>query len=126
MEALDDSTVYGTLYNPGEIHLFNTAIGARVDEKGGHIGNTFTLIATGKTQVAGLISNAATGDARFTGEGSELTILDGGVVSNNGELRADSLVVNAGGRSSTVTKISRHLPFLLCVARHWPARLKER
>ena len=98
MEALDDSTVYGTLYNPGEIHLFNTAIGARVDEKGGHIGNTFTLIATGKTQVAGLISNAATGDARFTGEGSELTILDGGVVSNNGELRADSLVVNAGGR----------------------------
>ena len=96
MEALDDSTVYGTLYNPGEIHLFNTAIGARVDEKGGHIGNTFTLIATGKTQVAGLISNAATGDARFTGEGSELTILDGGVVSNNGELRADSLVVNGG------------------------------
>ena len=98
MEALDNSTVYGTLYNPGEIHLFNTAIGARVDEKGGHIGNTFTLIATGKTQVAGLISNAVTGDARFTGEDSELTVLDGGVVSNNGLLTADSLVVNAGGR----------------------------
>lgn len=97
MEALDNSTVYGTLYNPGEIRLFNTAIGARVDKNGGHLGNTYTLIATGKTQVQGLISNTATGDARFTGEDSELTVLDGGVVSNNGLLTADSLVVNSGG-----------------------------
>lgn len=97
MEAQDDSTVYGTLYNPGEIRLFNTAIGARVDNKGGHLGNTYTLIATGKTQVAGLISNAATGVAQFTGDDSELTVLDGGVVSNNGKLTADSLVVKAGG-----------------------------
>lgn len=97
MEALDDSTVYGTLYNPGEIRLFNTVIGARIDKNGGHLGNTYTLIATGKTQVQGLISNTATGDARFTGEDSELTVLDGGVVSNNGLLTADSLVVNSGG-----------------------------
>ena len=97
MEALEDSTVYGTLINPGEIRLYNTAIGARVDEKSGHIGNTYTLIATGKTQVSGLISNAATGVAQFTGEDSELTVLDGGVVSNNGTLIADSLVVNSGG-----------------------------
>lgn len=97
MEALDNSTVYGTLINPGEIRLYNTAIGARVDNKGGVIGNTYTLIATGKTQVAGLIANAATGTAQFTGTGSELTILNGGVISNNGTLTADSLVINEGG-----------------------------
>ena len=97
MEALDDSTVYGTLENPGEIRLFNTAVGSRGEEEFGTIGNTYTLIATGKTEVAGLIANAKGAVAQFTGDGSELTILDGGVVSNNGTLTADSLVVKAGG-----------------------------
>ena len=38
MEALDNSTVFGTLENPGEIRLFNTAIGSRGDGDIGTIG----------------------------------------------------------------------------------------
>ena len=44
MEALDNSTVFGTLENPGEIRLFNTAIGSRGDGDIGTIGNTYTQI----------------------------------------------------------------------------------
>ena len=97
MEALDNSTVFGTLENPGEIRLFNTSIGSRGDGNIGTIGNTYTLKATGKTQVSGLIANASGAVAEFTGDDSELTILSGGVVSNNGTLIADSLVINNGG-----------------------------
>ena len=97
MEALDNSTVFGTLENPGEIRLFNTAIGSRGDGNIGTIGNTYTLKATGKTQVSGLIANASGAVAEFTGDDSELTVLSGGVVSNNGTLIADSLVINNGG-----------------------------
>ena len=97
MEALDNSTVFGTLENPGEIRLFNTAIGSRGDGDIGTIGNTYTLKATGKTQVSGLIANAQGAVAEFSGDDAELLILDGGVVSNNGTLTADSLVVKAGG-----------------------------
>lgn len=97
MEALDNSTVFGTLENPGEIRLFNTAIGSRGDGNIGTIGNTYTLKATGKTQVSGLIANASGAIAEFTGDDSELTVLSGGVVSNNGTLIADSLVINNGG-----------------------------
>ena len=97
MEALDNSTVFGTLENPGEIRLFNTAIGSRGDGDIGTIGNTYTLKATGKTQVSGLIANASGAVAEFTGDDSELTVLSGGVVSNNGILIADSLVINNGG-----------------------------
>lgn len=97
MEALDNSTVFGTLENPGEIRLFNTAIGSRGDGDIGTIGNTYTLKATGKTQVSGLIANAQGAVAEFSGDDAELLILDGGVVSNNGTLIADSLIVNDGG-----------------------------
>lgn len=97
MEALDNSTVFGTLENPGEIRLFNTAIGSRGDGDIGTIGNTYTLKATGKTQVSGLIANAQGAVAEFSGDDAELLILDGGVVSNNGTLLADSLIVNDGG-----------------------------
>ena len=97
MEALDNSTVFGTLENPGEIRLFNTTIGSRGDGNIGTIGNTYTLKATGKTQVSGLIANASGAVAEFTGDDSELTVLSGGVVSNNGTLIADSLVINNGG-----------------------------
>ena len=97
MEALDNSTVFGTLENPGEIRLFNTAIGSRGDGNIGTIGNTYTLKATGKTQVSGLIANAQGAVAEFSGDDAELLILDGGVVSNNGTLIADSLIVNDGG-----------------------------
>ena len=97
MEALDNSTVFGTLENPGEIRLFNTAIGSRGDGDIGTIGNTYTLKATGKTQVCGLIANAQGAVAEFSGDDAELLILDGGVVSNNGTLIADSLIVNDGG-----------------------------
>ena len=97
MEALDNSTVFGTLENPGEIRLFNTVIGSRGDGNIGTIGNTYTLKATGKTQVSGLIANASGAVAEFTGDDSELTVLSGGVVSNNGTLIADSLVINNGG-----------------------------
>lgn len=97
MEALDNSTVFGTLENPGEIRLFNTAIGLRGDGDIGTIGNTYTLKATGKTQVSGLIANAQGAVAEFSGDDAELLILDGGVVSNNGTLLADSLIVNDGG-----------------------------
>ena len=97
MEALDNSTVFGTLENPGEIRLFNTAIGSRGDGDIGTIGNTYTLKATGKTQVSGLIANAQGAFAEFSGDDAELLILDGGVVSNNGTLIADSLIVNDGG-----------------------------
>lgn len=97
MEALDNSTVFGTLENPGEIRLFNTAIGSRGEGYIGTIGNTYSLKATGKTQVSGLIANAKGAIAEFTGEGSELNILSGGVVSNNGTLIADSLIVGEGG-----------------------------
>lgn len=97
MEALDNSTVFGTLENPGEIRLFNTAIGSRGEGDIGTIGNTYTLKATGKTQVSGLIANAQGAVAEFSGDDAELLILDGGVVSNNGTLIADSLIVNDGG-----------------------------
>ena len=97
MEALDNSTVFGTLENPGEIRLFNTAVGSRGDGDIGTIGNTYTLKATGKTQVSGLIANAQGAVAEFSGDDAELLILDGGVVSNNGTLIADSLIVNDGG-----------------------------
>ena len=97
MEALDNSTVFGTLENPGEIRLFNTAVGSRGDGDIGTIGNTYTLKATGKTQVSGLIANAQDAVAEFSGDDAELLILDGGVVSNNGTLIADSLIVNDGG-----------------------------
>lgn len=97
MEALDNSTIFGTLENPGEIRLFNTAIGSRGDGDIGTIGNTYTLKATGKTQVSGLIANAQGAVAEFSGDDAELLILDGGVVSNNGTLIADSLIVNDGG-----------------------------
>ncbi len=97
MEALDNSTVFGTLENPGEIRLFNTAIGSRGEGDFGTIGNTYTLKATGKTQVSGLIANAQGAVAEFSGDDAELLILDGGVVSNNGTLIADSLIVNDGG-----------------------------
>lgn len=97
MEALDNSTVFGTLENPGEIRLFNTTIGSRGDGNIGTIGNTYILKATGKTQVSGLIANASGAVAEFTGDDSELTVLSGGVVSNNGTLIADSLVINNGG-----------------------------
>lgn len=97
MEALDNSTVFGTLENPGEIRLFNTAIGSRGDGDIGTIGNTYSLKATGKTQVSGLIANAQGAVAEFSGDDAELLILDGGVVSNNGTLIADSLIVNDGG-----------------------------
>ena len=40
MEALDNSTVFGTLENPGEIRLFNTHIGSRGSGDIGTIGNT--------------------------------------------------------------------------------------
>lgn len=97
MEALDNSTVFGTLENPGEIRLFNTAVGSRGEGDIGTIGNTYTLKATGKTQVSGLIANASGAVAEFSGDDAELLILDGGVVSNNGTLLADSLIVNDGG-----------------------------
>lgn len=97
MEALDNSTVFGTLENPGEIRLFNTTIGSRGDDNIGTLGNTYTLKATGKTQVSGLIANASGAVAEFTGDDSELIILNNGVVSNNGTLIADSLVINNGG-----------------------------
>mgnify|MGYP000712878520 CR=1 FL=1 len=97
MEALDNSTVFGTLENPGEIRLFNTSIGSRGDGDIGTIGNTYTLKATGKTQVSGLIANAQGAVAEFSGDDAELLILDGGVVSNNGTLLANSLIVNDGG-----------------------------
>ena len=89
MEALDNSTVFGTLENPGEIRLFNTAIGSRGDGDIGTIGNTYTLKATGKTQVSGLIANAQGAVAEFSGDDAELLILDGGVVSNNGNCSCD-------------------------------------
>ena len=97
MEALDNSTVFGTLENPGEIRLFNTHIGSRGSGDIGTIGNTYTLKATGKTQVSGLLANAPGAIAEFSGNDSELVILSGGSVSNNGTLIADSLVVNEGG-----------------------------
>ena len=97
MEALDNSTVYGTLENPGEIRLFSTTIGSRGDGEKGTIGNTYKLIATGKTQVSGLLSNASGAEAVFTGDDSALIVLDGGTVSNNGTLTAESLTISSGG-----------------------------
>ena len=97
MEALDNSTVYGTLENPGEIRLFSTTIGSRGDGEKGTIGNTYKLIATGKTQVSGLLANASGAEAIFTGDDSALIVLDGGTVSNNGTLTADSLTISDGG-----------------------------
>ena len=92
IEALDNSTVFGTLENPGTIKLFNTAIGNQ-----GDINNTYTLTATGKTQVSGLLANAQGATAAFSGDDAELTVLNGGTVSNNGTLIADALTVEQGG-----------------------------
>lgn len=99
MEALDNSTVYGTLENTGLIKLFNSGIETR-----GDINNTFTLNATGKTQVSGLLSNAAGAVAVFHGDNAELKVKDGGFVTNNGTLSADSLTVEKGGRFSNGEK----------------------
>lgn len=93
MEALDNSTVYGTLENTGLIKLFNSGIETR-----GDINNTFALNATGKTQVSGLLSNAPGAVAVFHGENAELKVKDGGFVTNNGTLSANSLTIEEGGR----------------------------
>ena len=62
------------------------------------LSGTLTLLKQPvKRRFPGLIANASGAVAEFTGDDSELTILSGGVVSNNGTLIADSLVINNGG-----------------------------
>ncbi len=88
IEAMDTSTVFGTLENQGEIRLYDTEIGNR-----GEIHNTATLTQTGTTEVNGLLANLAGGTATF-----ETVTLEGdnAVVSNMGTITIGTLHVKDG------------------------------
>ncbi len=108
IEAMDTSTVFGTLENQGEIRLYDTEIGNR-----GEIHNTATLTQTGTTEVNGLLSNVAGATANF-----ETVTLDGAnaVLENTGTITIDKLVVSNGATAvngiltSTYSLLSTRAP----------------
>ena len=108
IEAMDTSTVFGTLENQGEIRLYDTEIGNR-----GEIHNTATLTQTGTTEVNGLLSNVAGATANF-----ETVNLDGAnaVLENTGTITIDKLVVSNGATAvngiltSTYSLLSSRVP----------------
>lgn len=108
IEAMDTSTVFGTLENQGEIRLYDTEIGNR-----GEIHNTATLTQTGTTEVNGLLSNVAGATANF-----ETVNLDGAnaVLENTGTITIDKLVVSNGATAvngiltSTYSLLSTRAP----------------
>ena len=108
IEAMDTSTVFGTLENQGEIRLYDTEIGNR-----GAIHNTATLTQTGTTEVNGLLSNVAGATANF-----ETVNLDGAnaVLENTGTITIDKLVVSNGATAvngiltSTYSLLSSRVP----------------
>ena len=108
IEAMDTSTVFGTLENQGEIRLYDTEIGNR-----GEIHNTATLTQTGTTEVNGLLSNVAGATADF-----ETVNLDGAnaVLENTGTITIDKLVVSNGATAvngiltSTYSLLSTRAP----------------